>query len=271
MGDKDRELAYRFDLFITPEWSERFDEVVTKHFDAPEKGRILEINSGTGGRAIALSEKLKDGEVVGVDTCAERVAIAQAKAQSLKAERCSFVQGDPEHLVFDDESFDAVIADASLAPPDRLTSITAEATRVAREGAPVGVAVTLRGSFDEFYSIYWEVLHEVGLAEEVWTDLEALITARPTADDALAALRAAGVPDVTPHRRKEEFRFDTGGEFLASPLVADLFLNEWLAIVPFERLGEVRAAIERVIDRERAGYYFDVSAKTLVATGHKRA
>ena len=128
----------------------------------------------------------------------------------------------------------------------------------------------LRGSFDEFYSIYWEALHEVGLDDNVWESLEALITDRPTLDGALAAVREVGISDATPHQQKEEFRFDTGEEFLVSPLVADLFLDDWLSIVPADRLGEVRETIERIIDRERGGHYFDVSAKALVVTGHKR-
>jgi hypothetical protein len=51
--------------------------------------------------------------------------------------------------------------------------------------------------------------------------------------------------------------------------MSDLFLEEWLGIVPAERLGEVRAAVERIIDRESEGTYFDVSAKALVVAGHK--
>ena len=271
MGERERELAYRFDLFIAPDWSERFDELVTRHVKTPDKGRILEINCGTGSRAITLAAGLKEGEVIGVDECAERIALARAKAQTAKADRCSFAEGDAGNLTFADDSFDAVIADASLEPPSRLMPIAAEAARVAREGAPVAVKITLRGSFDEFYSIYWEALHEVGVVEEVWGALEALITARPTLDEALEAMREASISGIEPHQQKEEFRFDTGSEFLASPLVADLFLDEWLSILPPGRLAEVREAIERVIDRERAGYYFDVSAKALVASGRKQS
>jgi ubiquinone/menaquinone biosynthesis C-methylase UbiE len=270
MGEKERERAYRFDLFIAPDWSERFDELVTKHVKTPDTGRILEINCGTGSRAIAIASGLKEGEVIGVDESAERIAIAQAKARTVKVEHCSFEEGDAEHLRFEDESFDAVIADASLTPPSQLGAIAVEAVRVAREGASIGVTVTLRGSFDEFYSIYWEVLYEVGIVDDVWDSLETLITARPTRDEVLEALREAGMSDLSPHKRKEEFRFETGEEFLASPLVADLFLDDWLSIVPPDRLGQVRESIERVIDRERGGQYFYVSAKVLVATGRKR-
>ena len=270
MENKERERAYRFDLFIEPEWSERFDELVTKHVKTPDKGRILEINCGTGSGTIAMAADLKEGEVIGVDESPERILIAQAKARTVAVENCSFEQGDAEHLRFEDDSFDAVIADASLTPPSRLHAIAAEAVRVARPGASIGVTVTLRGSFDEFYSIYWEALYEVGFVDEVWDSLQALMMARSTRDDALEILREAGMSDVSAHQHNEEFRFDTGEEFLVSPLVADLFLDDWLSIVPADRLGEVRATIERIIDRESGGHYFDVSAKALVVTGRKQ-
>jgi ubiquinone/menaquinone biosynthesis C-methylase UbiE len=269
MDDKARELAFRYDLFIASDWSERFDELVSKHLNVPNKGRFLEVNCGTGSWAIAVALQLKDGEVVGVDASPERVALAQAKAQMANAERCSFVEGNAEGLAFEDDSLDLVVADSSLAPPSKLHSIASEAVRVARQGAPVAVKVSLRGSFDEFFSLYWEALFELGLADEVWGSLEALITARPTLEEAIKAVRSAGIAGIRPHQRKEEFRFDTAAEFLESPLVADLFLDEWLSIVPAERREEVRGALERIIDRERGNYYFNFSAKALVACGHK--
>jgi ubiquinone/menaquinone biosynthesis C-methylase UbiE len=269
MNENAREMAYRYDLFVASDWTERLDELVAKHVAVPAKGRILEINCGTGARVVDVASSLEEGEVVGVDSDPERIAIAIAKAQTVKAERCSFVVGDAASLDFDPESFDLVVADASLEPPDRLAPIAAEAVRVARDGAPVAVKATLRGSFDEFFSLYWEALNELGLVDEVWAELEPIILARPTVDEALAAVKHAGAVQIRPHQRKEEFRFASGAEFLESPFVADLFLDEWLSILPPGRLEEARQAVARTIDRERAGYDFDVSAKVLVATGHK--
>lgn len=268
--EKQRELAYRFDLFVAPDWCERFDQIVAEHVEMPAEGRLLEINAGTGAYAIALAEKLTEGEVVATDADAERVAIARAKASVAKMdERCTFVAADPEHLMFESASFDGVVVDASLVEPERLGAVAAEAVRVARRDAPIAVKLLLRGSFDEFFSIYWEALHEVGIDDAVWARLERIITHHPTLAEAVDVVRAAGVRKAAPHRSKEEWQFENGAAFLESPLMTDLFLDEWLAIVPPERLGEVRASIERIIDRESGGAYFDVSAKALVVAGHK--
>ncbi len=267
--ERQRELAYRYDLFIAPDWCDRFDQIVAEHVTLPKHGRLLEINAGTGARALNIAEGLLEGDVVGTDTDPERVAIARAKAAAADSDRCTFVEANPEDLAFESDSFDAVVLDTSLSDPHRLDGMVREAVRVAGPNAPIAVKVLLRGSFDEFFSVYWEVLHDVGIAEQVWPRLEQIMTSHRTFADATAAVRAAGVRQSENHRTKEEWRFETGAAFLDSPLVTDLFLAEWLAVVPAERLGEVRDAIARIIDREADGVFFDVSAKALVVAGHK--
>lgn len=267
--ERQRELAYRYDLFIAPDWCDRFDQIVAEHVTLPKQGRLLEINAGTGAGALAVADGLVEGDVVGTDIDPERVAIARAKAAAADTDRCTFVEADPESLGFESDSFDAVVLDASLSAPDKLEAMAREAVRVAKHDAPIAVKVLLRGSFDEFFSIYWEALHEVGIAEQVWPRLERIMTSHQTFADATAMVRAAGVRQSENHRTKEEWRFETGAAFLESPLVTDLFLAEWLAVVPADRLGEVRDAIARIIDREADGVYFDVSAKALVVAGHK--
>lgn len=267
--ERERELAYRFDLFIAPDWSERFDAIVGEHVAMPAEGRLLEINCGTGARAIAVAEALVDGSVVGADSSGDRVAIARAKAKAADSERASFVEADAERLGLEDASFDGVVLDATLAAPERLGPMCSEALRVARYDAPVAVKVLLRGSFDEFFSVYWEALHDVGIAEEVWGELERLIVEHPTFEEAVATVREAGLRSVETHRTKEEWRFETGEAFFESPLVTDLFLGEWLGIVPEAHVAAVREAVVRIIDREALGSYFDVSAKALVVAGRK--
>jgi ubiquinone/menaquinone biosynthesis C-methylase UbiE len=269
MNETAREKAFRYDLFVASDWTERLDELVAKHLPPPTEGRLLEINCGTGARVIDLAAALEDGEVVGVDPDAERIAIAEAKALTANAERYSFQVGDGTDLNFESASFDSVVVDASLDPPERLAPLASEAVRLALPGAPVAVKVALRGSFDEFYSIYWEALNDLGLDDDLWPKLESLIRARPTQEEAVDTARRAGVVHAQPHQSKEEWRFQSGAEFLASPIVADLFLDHWLSIVPATRIDEVRTSIERTIDRERGGHYFDVSAKVLVVTGER--
>jgi len=124
------ELAYRYDLFITPDWRDRFDTLVNDEIKLPTEGRILDVNCGTGAHSIELAARMAGaGEVVGVDPSAERVEIARAKAQAKKIDNVIFEQSTPAALRFESFEFDAVIGDASMLPSDQVEDLLAEVVR----------------------------------------------------------------------------------------------------------------------------------------------
>ena len=267
---KTRELAYRYDLLVAPDWRERFDCIVSEEVQLPTKGCILDVNCGTGGYAIEMAEKMGgQGEVTGTDSCAERIEIARAKANVKKIAEVTFEQSLPYDLGFQDDEFDAVIGDASLLPEDVIEDMLVEMLRVAAPDATLVLKLATRGSFDEFFSLYWEVLHDAGLDGELWSDLQSLINERPTVSDAEATASRAGLRNVVSVTRKEEFLYETGDEFLASPLIADNFLSPWLEIVSEDRRQEIYDALSSIIERERVGAPFDVSIKATVIKGLK--
>lgn len=266
----DKELAYRYDLFITPDWRDRFDTLINEAVKIPTEGRILDVNCGTGAHAIELAERMRGlGEVIGVDPSAERIEIARAKAQAKKIEDVTFEQGSAADLRFESHEFDAVIGDASMLPADEIEDALAEMVRVAQPDATVVLKMVTRGSFDEFFSIYWEALLDVGIVDEVWGELESLIKERATISDAERMAERVGLREVESFNSKEEFTFETGDDFIDSPLIQDAFLDSWLGIVPAESNQAVRDRIVSIIERERHGAPFDISVKACVIVGRK--
>jgi ubiquinone/menaquinone biosynthesis C-methylase UbiE len=267
----EKELAYRYDLFIAPEWRSRFDALLGENIEIPAEGEILEVNCGTGSHALEIAERLKDkGEVLAVDSSAERLELARAKALVTKLQNVRFEQAVSGNLPFPSDKFDAVIGDASLIETGEMEATFAELVRVARPGARVTIMLATHGSFDEFFSIYWEALMDAGLVDKVWENLEVLIRERGTVSDAEAMASRLGLNDVESVTSKEEFDFETGSQFLESPVIADPFLPEWLSIIPPDKWQEVTAAINRVIERERHQMAFDVSVKAALITGIKQ-
>ena len=266
----EKELAYRYDLFITPEWRSRFDALLEENLKTPTEGEILEVNCGTGGHALEVASRLKDkGQVVAIDPSEERLELARAKALVTRFQNIRFERAIPSHLPFDSDKFRAVIGDASLEPAGGIEPMLTEMTRVAKGGATVVIMLTTRGSFDEFFSIYWEALVESGLIDQVWEKLEAKIRERITVSDAEAMAARIGLHDVQSFTSKEEFIFDAAAEFLESPLIADAFLPDWLSAIPPDKREEVLAGINAVIERERQELSFEVSAKATLVTGIK--
>jgi len=265
-----KELAFRYDLFITPDWRDRFDTLVNENVELPMEGRILDVNCGTGAHAIELAARMSDkGEVIGIDSSAERVAIARAKAQIAKLDNVRFEQGSGSDVPFDSDEFDFVVGDASLLPAGEIEATLAEMRRVAQPDARVVLKLATRGSFGEFFSIYWEALHEAGIDNDVLASLERLMNEHRTLSDAEQIAEHSGFRNVESFVSQEEFDYENAQEFLDSPLINDFFMSDWLEIVPEENRDELRGQIGKIIDREQRNAPFEVSIKATVITGIK--
>jgi ubiquinone/menaquinone biosynthesis C-methylase UbiE len=268
-----KELAFLHDLYVAPDWGERFAELVDEHVELPKKGRALYVAAGTGGHALALKARAgKDVSFICVDESPERLELARAKAGSVEGGgETEFQIEQLDSLSFDDELFDLVVGDASMVAPDRLPELLAEMARVAAHGATVALNVTTASSFGEFFSIYWEALANKGFDEQA-AGVTALIKELPTVSDVEALAAREALDDVRSWTRIEEFNYKTGGAFLNAPLVKEFLLGGWLESLPdADDRARVLAEVERIIDVERQDMDFALSIKATIIVGRKTA
>lgn len=263
-----KELAYLKDLYVAPDWGERFAELFDANVALPDEGRALYIEANTGGHAVALQEKMGQRvEVVGIDESEESIELARAKANVARKE-ISFHQSALDSLYYDDAEFDLVIGDGSFVRPNRLVQMMAEMARVASVGATVALTLPTSGSFGEFFSIFWEALLNADLIDHS-ADVENLITELPTVSDIEDIAEQNGLEEVSSVTKIEEFDFETGEEFLSSPLIMDFLLPVWLTTLPEETHERVREEIARVIDESRDEMDFTLSVKATLVKGVK--
>ena len=271
MSKTDKEKAYLYDLYIAPTWRDTYDTVFNEQVGLPKEGRVLVVNCGTGGHSIEIAAALASkGDVVAVCSDQERLDLGKAKAQIQNLSNVSFELGEPPALDYDEDTFDMVIADATMMMlAYDIEELINEMMRVSKSGATLVLQLVTRGSFDEFFSIYWEALHECGL-EEFSQDVESLITERMTVADAEAMLKHAGLKKMKTVQKKREFLFDNAEQFLTSPIIEDVFFDVWMEVLPdSDTAARVRQSIARIIDRERKGQKFDVSIKATTIWGVK--
>lgn len=265
-----KELAYLYDLYIVPGWHEAFDSLVDEAMQLPQEGKFLDAQCGTGSYTVDLAARGgAKTEVIGVDPSAERLALARGKAEVKKLDRVSFQQGSLQMLPFGAEEFDLVLGDASMFPPAGISAALDELVRVAKRGATVALKLTTRGSFDEFFSIYWEALYNLELLE-YGPQLEELITARLLVGEAEQLAKDAGLKHVRSTTRKEQFDYTDAQAFLEAPLIEGFFLDDWLALLPDEAARQrVTQQLIEIIDEERHRANFDVSIKATLIIGQK--
>jgi ubiquinone/menaquinone biosynthesis C-methylase UbiE len=266
----EREEAYLYDLYIAPQWRERFNQQFDDEVKLPKEGKILDAGCGTGALALDLAANLgSKSSVVGIDESAERIELARAKAQLKKLENVNFEVRALDSTGLPDHEFDLVIGDASMRSIEELPAISAELYRVARPKATLAMMLTTLGSFDEFFSILWESLYDLDLLSYT-PDLEEFLTAQLKISDAEAIAAQAGWKHIRSVTRKQQFDYTDAQAFLTAPLIEKYYLPIWLSMLPDEEArNDVREALVRIIDRERQGMDFDVSVKTTILIGKK--
>ena len=118
MPKTEKELAFLTDLYIHDEWTRRFTELVDKHIDLSDAENLAYLNAGTGNHAMTLDEKF--GEKTDVFASCENIEVLQIaldKAAALSS-RVDFSQ-----IRFEDDAFDAVLADASFASAEEAADL----------------------------------------------------------------------------------------------------------------------------------------------------
>jgi ubiquinone/menaquinone biosynthesis C-methylase UbiE len=263
MAKTQRERAFLRDLYVQDEWTARFTELVDKHLDLSDSDNLLYINAGTGTHALVLDEKW--GEKVDIFASVEdddQLNIARDKAAAVSS------RVDFSTIRFEDDAFDAVLADASFIPPVEIEEFVANAVRVARSGGDIAVFFLGTGSFGEVFSLLWEVLFNEDLGEH-GRAAEALITDLPTVSQVEAIAERSGMVNIRVEVATEILEFDDGKTFVASPLVEDFLLPNWLSMLDEEDHARVADALARLIDDEDRDLSFTFAVKMNLLTGEK--
>lgn len=268
MPKTNKELAFLHELFVATDWGERFAELIDKHLKLPKEGQALYLASGTGSHAIALQERAGSKlKILGIDENEESLELARAKATAIN-DGTVFRQGRLDRLTLPDNTFDLVVADGSLVHSERIPELLAEMTRVATPGAPVALTLPTLSSFGEFFSIYWEALHNSGLTDHE-SEVETLITILPSVFAVEEMAEQAGLDKIESWTTIEEFDFDSGEKFLDSPLISDFLMAIWLETLPEDSHEQVVKEIGRLINEERHEAEFALSVKATLVVGRK--
>jgi ubiquinone/menaquinone biosynthesis C-methylase UbiE len=263
----DKELAFLHDLFVATDWGERFASLLDEHVKLPDKGRALYLASGTGGHAIALQERVEGLKFTCIDEQEEYLELARAKATAVR-DSAEFVQEKVDQLSLAADQFDLVVGNGSLIAPHRVPNMLREMVRVAKPGGAVAFVLPTASSFGEFFSIYWEVLHNCGLVDHE-AYIENLITELPTASNVEELAESQGLEEVTSWSRVEEFDYESGEQFINSPLISDFLLKRWLEFIPEDSSERVRQEVPRVVNEDRHEAEFTLSVKATLVLGRK--
>lgn len=263
MAKTQKERAYLRDLYVNREWTRRFTDLVDAHLGLADVENLLYLNAGTGDHCFQLRERLDEKTAIFARCEDEDVLhIARDKAAAVRADV------DFSTIRFEDGAFDVAVADATFVKPGDLEAFVEEAVRVTRPGGRVAVFLPSSGSFGEVFSLLWEVLFNEDLGDHGHA-AETMITGLPTIERVEEMASKAGLVKVETHGAREVFEFVNGSEFVASPLVSDFLLPEWLETLSRDENERVSMRLSELIDSEDGDMSFRFSVKATLVTGEK--
>jgi SAM-dependent methyltransferase len=120
----------------------------------PERGRMLDVGSGTGSLAYAIAERKAHVRVVGIDPSKEYVAYANSR--NPLPDRAGFEVGDAQQLRFPDSSFDAALSLLvfNFIPDPKKAQF--ELRRVTKPGGKLSAAVWDYGAGMRMLRMFWD-------------------------------------------------------------------------------------------------------------------
>jgi len=144
-------------------WSGRLAPLMVQFAGIRDGDSVLDVGSGTGALAFAITEAVPSARVTGVDPSAAYVAHARTRAPN---DRLRFDVGDGQQLRFADGTFDRVLSLLVMNfIPDPAKALR-EMTRVSRPGGGVAAAVWDYGDGMEMLRVFWDeaVARDPGIA-----------------------------------------------------------------------------------------------------------
>jgi ubiquinone/menaquinone biosynthesis C-methylase UbiE len=260
MNKSQKELAFLRNLYIETDWTQRFTNLFDDNFKFSDEQKFLYVNAGTGNHALALREKLdENSELWAMPENKELLNIAKAKADAVKAD-ISFFSDFPA------EKVDAVLADVSFMRPTELKNFLAEIIKLSNK--QVMFFLPTAGSFGDIFSYLWETLLNADLLEKE-AEIERLITEIPTVSKIKETAENLGLTKLQTETKTEFFEFESGEDFINSPLADDFLFPGWLTFLDEKERKKVKEKLAQTIDADSDRINFSFSVKATLIVGEK--
>jgi len=254
---------------VVPAWEARLAPALIEAIELPQEGSVLVAECRTGYVPLEMLRRLPENtRCVAIEPSRDMLDLARSKAGEDPDRRIYWDAKRIDQLKFRDGVFGASMCAAGILTKDDVHLAASELARLTTPGGPIGLVVPMRNMFTEFYDLYREALVAMGHLE-LEPMLNAYIDDLFDAEALRVDLAAAGVRDAEIHTVRFMLPFDSGEDFLLSPLVESLHLPLWLRLCPNDDIMQaILTYVLGAMDRYYEGLGLELTAEAAWVIGY---
>jgi ubiquinone/menaquinone biosynthesis C-methylase UbiE len=267
---KMEKLARIYDSEILPVWSHRFGRMLLRDMEIEPGSQVLDVACGTGYPATEILRRLgEDSRLIAIDGSAAMLDIARTKIEEMGAKNVFFrSESAVPKLSFADDVYDMVVCNLGLGDFERPETALVDFARVTCPGGEVRCTLPLRGTFQEFFDIYQEVLTKHDKHDTLASLQDHIATTFWDVEQCYEWLETAGLENASVEVDEFRMLFKSSREFFFAPVIEYGHLPDWKQLAgKGQEMQDIFWYIKEAIDAYYGGRAFEVTVKAGLIKG----
>ena len=228
--------------------------------------------AGTGYVTVEILRRMgRRSRLIAIDAASTLLDVARRKVERLGSRDVFFRTENAEpKLSFTDDVYDLLVCNLGLFEMEDTGRALADFARVVKPGGQLRCTLPLRGTFQELYDIYREVLikHD---KHDILARVDQHIEGYATPEDCDAWMKNAKLDDVSFEVEEFSMLFKSSREFFFAPVIEYGPLPRWKELSgQGQEMQDIFWYIKEAIDAYFSGRAFEVTVRGTCLIGTKR-
>jgi len=243
-------------------WSRLVALPLVTFAEIPERGRVLDVGSGTGSLAFAIAARDARARVLGIDPAKEYIAYANSRNRF--SGRVRFEEGDAQQLRFPEAGFDAAVSLLVfnfIPDPKRALG---ELRRVTKPGGRISAAVWDYGGGMRMLRTFWDAAAHLDPAADP-LDEKRMPLCR--AGELSALWKQGGLEDVREQAIDVTMKFESFADYWNPFELGQGPAGSYVRRLDRDRVRALRDEVQRRLSVAAEGQPFTLPARVWAVRG----
>jgi ubiquinone/menaquinone biosynthesis C-methylase UbiE len=227
-----------------PLWSSPFGILLLNNIPLKKNSTIVDIGCGTGFPLLELAQRFGQScKLFEIDPWEKAIERTNGKVKQYRIENVELIKGIGEKMPFPNEYVDIVVSNLGINNFENPDIVIKECFRVLKLKGKLIFTTNLFGHFDEFYSLFEDVLVELKLLGEV-NKLNKHKKKRQSIRDIKEIVKNNNFLVSRIVEENYKIRFIDGSAFFNHYFIKLAFLQDWKEIIKEENREQVFYRLE---------------------------